>query len=295
VTDFISNITAVADEFEQHFAAHLPAVAGLQGKVIEAMRYTSLGGGKRLRPFFVVQTARMLGYDAPGVWAVASALECVHVYSLVHDDLPCMDDDDVRRGKPTVHKKWDEATAVLAGDALLTHAFDLLARETVHADPLVRLTLIRDLTKASGHDGMIGGQMIDLSMDSLPATEETITRLQDLKTGALIHYGVMAGATLAGADDAARKHLSAYAAHIGLIFQITDDLLDAEGDADTVGKAVQKDDDHGKATFVSILGIDGAKARARDLAEQAAGHLEPFGHKAAPLKSAIDFVLTRNK
>ena len=295
MTDFISNITAVADEFEQHFAAHLPPVAGLQGQVIEAMRYTSLGGGKRLRPFFVVQTARMLGYNGGGVWPAASALECVHVYSLVHDDLPCMDDDDIRRGKPTVHKKWDEATAVLAGDALLTHAFDLLARDAVHPDPLVRLALIRDLTKAAGHDGMIGGQMIDLSMDSLPATEDTITRLQDLKTGALIHYGVMAGATLAGADEDERAHLSAYAAHIGLIFQITDDLLDAEGDADTVGKAVQKDDEHGKATFVSILGIDGAKARAHDLAQAAAAHLKPFGHKAAPLKSAIDFVLTRNK
>ena len=294
MNDFVQNISAIAGQFEQHFEAHLPPVAGLQSKVIEAMRYTSLGGGKRLRPFFVVETARMLGYEAPGVWTVASALECVHVYSLVHDDLPCMDDDDIRRGKPTIHKKWDEATAVLVGDALLTHAFDLLARDAVHPDPLIRLALIRDLTKASGHDGMIGGQMIDLSMDSLPATEATITALQDLKTGALIHYGVMAGATLAGADVDTRAHLSAYAAHIGLIFQITDDLLDAEGDADTVGKAVQKDDDHGKATFVSILGIDGAKARARDLAEQAAEHLLPFGHKAAPLKSAIDFVLNRN-
>ena len=294
MNDFVQNITAMAGQFEQHFEAHLPPVAGLQGKVIEAMRYTSLGGGKRLRPFFVVETARMLGYDGPGVWTAASALECVHVYSLVHDDLPCMDDDDIRRGKPTIHKKWDEATAVLAGDALLTHAFDLLAREAVHPDPLIRLALIRDLAKAAGHDGMIGGQMIDLSMDSLPATEGTITALQDLKTGALIHYGVMAGATLAGADAERRAHLSAYAAHIGLIFQITDDLLDAEGDADTVGKAVQKDDDHGKATFVSILGINGAKARARDLAEQAAEHLTPFGHKAAPLKSAIDFVLNRN-
>lgn len=294
MTDFISNIMALAEEFETHFAEHLPPILGLQGKVIEAMRYTALGGGKRLRPFFVVQTARMLGYNNPGVWLTASALECVHVYSLVHDDLPCMDDDDIRRGKPTVHKKWDEATAVLAGDALLTHAFDLLSRDAVHTDPLVRLALIGDLTRASGHDGMIGGQIIDLSMDSLPADEATITRLQDLKTGALIHYGVMAGATLAGADAQTRAHLSAYAAHIGLIFQITDDLLDVEGDAQTVGKAVQKDDEHGKATFVSILGVDGAKSRARDLAQQAASHLEPFGHKAAPLKSAIDFVLNRN-
>ena len=295
MTDFLSNIEALAAEFEPHLAANLPAPEGLQARVVDAMRYAALGGGKRLRPFFVAATARMLGYDNQGIWLTASALECLHVYSLVHDDLPCMDDDDVRRGKPTVHKAFDEATAVLAGDALLTHAFDLLSREAVHSDPSVRLSLISMLARAGGHNGMIGGQMIDLTMDSHPATIDTITRLQDLKTGALIHYGVMAGATLAGASETEKTQLSSYGAHIGLIFQITDDLLDAEGDPDIMGKAAQKDDDHGKATFVSILGIEGAKDKARELAGHAASQLEPFGHKAAPLRSAIDFVLNRDK
>jgi len=180
VTDFLSNIEALAAEFEPHLAANLPTPEGLQSRVVDAMRYAALGGGKRLRPFFVAATARMLGYDNQGIWLTASALECLHVYSLVHDDLPCMDDDDVRRGKPTVHKAFDEATAVLAGDALLTHAFDLLSREDVHSDPAVRLSLISMLARASGHNGMIGGQMIDLTMDSHPATIDTITRLQDL-------------------------------------------------------------------------------------------------------------------
>ena len=295
MTDFLSHIQTLAAEFEAHLARALPAPQGLQSRVIEAMRYAALGGGKRLRPFFVAQTARMLGYDGEGIWLTASALECLHVYSLVHDDLPCMDDDDVRRGKPTVHRAYDEATAVLAGDGLLTASFEILSREAVHVDPHVRLALISQLAVAAGHSGMIGGQMIDLTMDKRASTLETITQLQDLKTGALMHYAVMAGATLAGATETERKHLSAYGKHVGLIFQITDDVLDAQGDPEIMGKAANKDDSRGKATFVSILGVDGAKARAQELACEAASHLESFGHKAAPLRSAIEFVLSREK
>lgn len=293
MSDFRASLAQIAGEFEDRLAGLLPQPEGLQGRVAEAMRYTALGGGKRLRPFFVVQTARMLGADTDGLWIAACALEAVHVYSLVHDDLPCMDDDDVRRGKPTVHKAWDEATAVLTGDALLTIAFEWMADERVHADPLIRLELIKDLARASGHMGMIGGQMIDLTMDVHPANEATITHLQDLKTGALIHYAVMCGAKLAGATDKQKQDLSRYARHIGLIFQITDDLLDVTGDADTMGKATQKDEGRGKATFVSILGVDGARKRAEDLAGEARAHLSDFGAAADPLRAAIDLVLSR--
>lgn len=294
MTTFREYLKTAAAQFESHLDAQLPAATGLQARVTEAMRYTALGGGKRLRPFFLTQTAQMLGYEHKGIWAAAAALECIHVYSLVHDDLPCMDDDDMRRGKPTVHKAYDEATAVLTGDALLTLAFEIMADEGMHPDPGLRLELIKDLAVASGHNGMIGGQMIDLTMDSHPATVDTVAQLQDLKTGALIHYGVVAGAKMAGASREELSDLSDYAKHIGLIFQITDDLLDVEGDAQTMGKAVGKDEDRGKATFVSILGVDGARQKANELASQASDHLARFGHKAAPLRSAIDFVLERD-
>ncbi len=295
MSDFPTYIGALAADFESHFEGVLPNVTGLESRVIDAMRYAALGGGKRLRPFFVIETAKMLGYEDKGVWDAAAALEAIHVYSLVHDDLPCMDDDDMRRGKPTVHRAYDEATAVLAGDALLTYAFQIMASPKVHPDANVRLELIADLALASGHHGMIGGQMIDLTMDSHPQTQETITRLQDLKTGALIHYGVMAGAKLAGANEAQKTALSTYASHIGLIFQITDDLLDVEGDAQIMGKAAGKDESKGKATFVSILGIEGARKKAHELADEARTQLAPFGDKAAPLLGAIDFVLSRDK
>jgi farnesyl diphosphate synthase len=294
MSDFLSHIKSVANEFEGHLDGALPKPEGATARVAEAMRYSALGGGKRLRPFFVVETARLLGHEGEGIWLAASALECIHVYSLIHDDLPCMDDDDLRRGKPTVHRAYDEATAVLAGDALLTHAFELLARDAVHEDANVRLKLISELAMASGQAGMIGGQMIDLTMSERAADEATITQLQDLKTGALIHYAVMAGAILGGAKIHEKAHLSAYARHIGLIFQITDDLLDATGDADIMGKAAGKDDSRGKATFVSILGIDGARAKAQKLAGEAYVHLESFGPKADALRSAIDFVLERD-
>ncbi|MEE9347943.1 MAG: farnesyl diphosphate synthase [Robiginitomaculum sp.] len=298
MSDFLSHIKSVAREFETHLDAALPKPQGATARVAEAMRYSALGGGKRLRPFFVVETARLFGHEDEGVWLAASALECVHVYSLIHDDLPCMDDDDMRRGKATVHRAFDEATAVLAGDGLLTLAFELLTREAVHADANVRLNLIAKLAMASGHAGMIGGQMIDLTMGlgggTREVSEAVITQLQDLKTGALIHYAVMAGAMLGGANAHEKAHLSAYARHIGLIFQITDDLLDVTGSADIMGKAAGKDEQRGKATFVSILGIDGARRKAQTLANEAHGHLDGFGQKADALRSAIDFVLKRD-
>jgi len=291
--DFPSRLAAIASEMEATLATALPSPVGHQSVIMEAMRYVALGGGKRLRPFLMIETARMLGYSDKGVHIAAAALECLHVYSLVHDDLPCMDDDDLRRGKPTVHKAYDEALAVLAGDALLTYSFDLLARDDVHSDPYVRLALISGLAKAGGTHGMIGGQVIDISVSESDRDEKLITQLQDLKTGALIEYAVTAGATLAGASTEQQTALQNYARDMGLAFQIKDDILDVEGDASVVGKAVGKDENLGKATFVSILGLEGAREKATLLGISAKGHLDPFGKKAETLCDTVDFVLNR--
>jgi len=241
----------------------LPQPDGAQSIIMEAMRYAMMGGGKRLRPFLLVETARLFDVEDDGVWYAALALECVHTYSLVHDDLPCMDDDDLRRGRATVHKQYDEAIGVLSGDGLLTFAFDLLAQKPVHFDPEVRLKLISDMSKAAGHNGMIGGQLIDMQADA--KTEAQITNLQSLKTGALIEYAVMAGATLGLADYGQQDALRGYARDMGLAFQIKDDILDHEGDPDVLGKAARKDESLGKTTFVSILGLEGAREKASDL------------------------------
>ena len=291
--DFPSRLASVAAEMENTLSAVLPAPQGHQSVIMDAMRYAALGGGKRLRPFLMIETARMLGYTDKGVHIAAAALECLHVYSLVHDDLPCMDDDDLRRGKPTVHKAYDEALAVLAGDGLLTHSFELLAREDVHSDPNVRLALISGLAKAGGTYGMIGGQVIDISVSESDRDELLIAQLQNLKTGALIEYAVTAGATLAGANATQHKTLQNYARDMGLAFQIKDDILDVEGDADIVGKAVGKDENLGKATFVSILGLEGARDKAAELGIRAKSHLEPFGKNAQTLCDTVDFVLNR--
>lgn len=292
--DFPTRLAAVAEQMEATLAAVLPAPEGHQSSIMEAMRYAALGGGKRLRPFLMIETARMLGYIDKGVHIAAAALECLHVYSLVHDDLPCMDDDDLRRGKPTVHKAYDEALAVLAGDGLLTHSFELLARDEVHADPRIRLDLIAGLAKAGGTHGMIGGQVIDISVSESDRDEALITQLQDLKTGALIEYAVTTGATLAGATPEQHEALKHYARDIGLAFQIKDDILDVEGDAELVGKAVGKDEDLGKATFVSILGLEGAREKAASLGKRAKSRLDPFGKTAQTLCDTVDFVLERS-
>jgi len=291
--DFPARLAAVAREMEETLGAVLPSPEGHQSIIMEAMRYAALGGGKRLRPFLMIETARMLGYTDKGVHIAAAALECLHVYSLVHDDLPCMDDDDLRRGKPTVHKAYDEALAVLAGDGLLTHSFELLGRDDVHADTAVQLALISGLAKAGGTHGMIGGQVIDISVSESDRDEALITQLQDLKTGALIEYAVTAGATLAGANETQHKALQNYARDMGLAFQIKDDILDVEGDAAILGKAVGKDENLGKATFVSILGLEGAREKAAELGIRAKRHLDPFGKNAQTLCDTVDFVLNR--
>lgn len=292
---FKARLSAVADEMETVLAQVLPEPAEPQARIMDAMAYALLGGGKRLRPFLLVETARMLGADSSGIWKAAAALECVHVYSLIHDDLPCMDNDDLRRGKPTVHKAYDEALAVLAGDALLTLAFEILAGDDIHGDANIRLKLISELAANSGTHGMIGGQVIDIYANLSVQNEELITQLQALKTGALIHYAVIAGGRLAGAGDDDLQNLSRYADALGLAFQIRDDILDVEGDIAVMGKRTNKDVGLGKATFVSIYGLDGAKAKALELGEQAKTALVPYGEKSGILCATVDFVLNRQK
>lgn len=259
----------------------------------QAMRYSSLEGGKRLRPFLVLAGAEIFSIARPAALRVAAAVEMVHCYSLVHDDLPAMDDDDLRRGQLTTHRQFDEATAILAGDALLTMAFEVLAAEETHGDATVRCALIRDLAAAAGPRGMVGGQMLDLLAPELELDVSGITRLQQMKTGRLFTFSAMAGATMAKASANLRHALRAYAHDLGLAFQIVDDLLDAEGDAEDVGKATGKDADRGKATFVSLLGNERAREQAEMLIEQAIQHLEPFQQSADPLRNVARFVLER--
>lgn len=268
-----------------------PGEAGLTA----AMRYAVLGGGKRLRAFLALETARLFGADGPGAERVAAAVECLHAYSLVHDDLPAMDDDDLRRGKPTVHRVWDEATAILAGDALQTLAFEILADPATHAKGEVRARLVLGLARAAGHAGMVGGQAIDLAAAraAAPLGPDEVRRLQALKTGALIAYAAEAGAILAEAPEPDIARIRAYARALGEAFQIADDLLDVTGSEAEVGKRLGKDAAAGKATFVDILGIEGARARAAELAETAAAELAPYGPRAALLAAAARFVVTR--
>lgn len=259
--------------------------------VVKAMRYT-LQGGKRLRAFLVLESAALHGIAQPSALPAAAAVEALHAYSLVHDDLPCMDDDDLRRGQPTIHVKWDEATAVLAGDALQTLAFELCC------DPLLgpadrRVALVAALAKASGAEGMVLGQALDIAAETAPTplSLDEITRLQAGKTGALISFAAEAGAILAGTD---RSALAAYAKALGLAFQIADDILDVTGDAGKAGKKLRKDAHAGKATFVSLLGLDGARKRAHDLVEEAEAALSPYGIAADSLRQAARFVIARD-
>ena len=271
----------------------LPLAEGPERRVHEAMRYASLDGGKRLRPFLVVQSAALFNVSPASALRVGCAVEMVHCYSLIHDDLPCMDDDDLRRGRPTCHRQFDEATALLAGDALLTRAFEVLAAEPTHADPAVRCQLVWELAHASGGQGMVGGQMVDLRAAEFEMDVPAITRLQQMKTGRLIGFSCEAGAVLAKAAPSLRTALKNYAHDLGLAFQIADDLLDVEGDAEQVGKRVGKDADAGKATFVSLLGVERAREQARMLADQACAHLDPFGDKADLLRATARFVVER--
>jgi farnesyl diphosphate synthase len=292
--DFEAALTFAASSTEHTMDRLLPKGDSDEARVFEAMRYSSLGGGKRLRAFFVLAGATLFKVAALPALRTASAIEFLHAYSLIHDDLPAMDDDDLRRGKPSCHKQFDEATAILAGDALQALAFEVLAHEDTHGDASVRAHLVSDLARAAGAHGMVGGQMLDLLAETRPDLSiGTITRLQRLKTGALISFSCTAGAILGKASDPMRNALSAYAHDVGLAFQIADDLLDIEGTAAEIGKTPGKDAAAGKATFVSILGLERARAQADLLARQAAAHLEPFGEAADLLRQAAKFVVAR--
>lgn len=291
--DFEAALASCAADVERMLDRLLPRPDGPEGRVAEAMRYAALGGGKRFRPFLVCQSASLFGVSSEAALRVAAAVECVHIYSLVHDDLPCMDDDDMRHGAPTVHREYDEATAILAGDALLTLAFDILGDPETHERARVRIELVRRLAAAAGAHGMVGGQMIDLASEGRALDMVGVTRLQQLKTGALIAFSCEAGAVLGRASPDALHALHAYAHDLGLAYQIADDLLDAEGDAETMGKAVGKDAEAGKATFVSILGMERARSQARMLADQAIQHLDLFDERADLLREAPRFVITR--
>jgi farnesyl diphosphate synthase len=268
-------------------------------RLLEAMRYASLGGGKRLRPFLVVESAALFNVPRQNSLMAGAALECVHCYSLVHDDLPAMDNDDLRRGRPTAHKAFDEATAILAGDGLLTFAFDILARPETHPDAEVRLKLVLALARASGLGGMVGGQMLDLAAEgrfdapSKPGEQEVKT-LQAMKTGALLRFGCLAGAILGKADHGRWTALDRYGSALGEAFQIADDLLDLEGDPATVGKATGKDAAAHKATQVAVLGAAAARRRLDSLVAEAQAALDPFGGDADVLKAAARFVATRS-
>lgn len=264
-----------------------------QARLIEAMRYAVLGGGKRLRPFLLVESARLFGVAEASAIDAGAALECVHCYSLVHDDLPCMDDDEVRRGRPTAHIAFGEANAILAGDALLTLAFDILSRPSTAEDASIRVELIARLAQAAGTEGMAGGQALDLAAEGQSLGAMEVARMQRMKTGALFTFACAAGAALGRADAMARQALAAYASAFGEAFQLADDLLDAEGDAVAVGKAVAKDASRGKATLVALLGVEAARARLAALVDDAEASLTPFGDRAARLKQAARFVASR--
>lgn len=269
------------------------APASGEAKVMEAMRYSALGGGKRLRPFLTVQTAKLFGVNPDAAIMTAAAIEFVHVYSLIHDDLPAMDNDDFRRGKPSNHKQFGEAAAILAGDALLTYAFEVLANPKVHADAAVRCELIRSVARAAGVRGMVGGQMMDLDAEHKELTVEEVIRLQRLKTGEMFAVSCEAGAILGKAPEQLRARLQRYAHDIGLAFQITDDLLDVESTQSETGKTVRKDKTQGKATLVSMLGIDRAREQANTLAAQALNHLSAFDERADALRELAKFVVNR--
>ena len=282
-------------DVDRVFDAYLPVPDDTRASLIEAMRYACIGGGKRVRPLLLVETASLFGVDRDAAVAAGCAVEAIHAYSLIHDDLPCMDDDELRHGKPTVHKAFDEATAVLAGDSLHALAFDILTRDSVSTDPFVRAELVSVLARASGHDGMAGGQVMDMAADDNAYDLTQITRLQQLKTGALLSASVEMGAALAKVPVEGRSSLRAYARDIGLAFQIADDLLDVEGDEALAGKALRKDEGQGKQTFVTLMGVDKARAQARMLVEQANGHLAPHGQKAEILRELARFIVERDR
>jgi farnesyl diphosphate synthase len=301
-TNFASALARVAEPIET-LLDELLAQEARHGEIarpprlIAAMRHATLGGGKRLRPFLVVETARMLGHQDAAALRAGAAIELLHCYSLVHDDLPAMDDDDLRRGRATVHRAYDEATAILAGDALQTLAFEVLADPATHRDAEVRAHLVLGLARAAGAAGMVGGQMLDLAAEGrygeISAHEMQIRQIDTMKTGAIIAFAVEAGAIIARADDASRSNLLRFGRAIGQAFQIADDLLDREGSAESVGKRTGKDRQHGKATLIDVLGLEAARHECSRLVDEAVAALQPFGDEAATLRQAAHFTATR--
>ena len=294
MTDLKAALSENADAVEKTIDDLLRTGDGPERKLVDAMRYSSLGGGKRIRPFLVIESAKLFEVSPRSALRAAAAVEMVHCYSLVHDDLPAMDDDDLRRGRATCHIEYDEATAILAGDALLTKAFEVLADPATHQDAYVRSELVLALAKAAGDHGMVGGQMLDLVAEDHDLDMPEITRLQRMKTGELIAVSCESGGILGKAMPSARHALHAYAHDIGLAFQIADDLLDIEGSEEEVGKKTGKDEAAGKATFVSLLGVERARDQAELLSRQAMEHLEIFGKKSDLLKELADFIIRRS-
>lgn len=287
-------LARTAMEIDSAFDSLLPVPNDARDGLIEAMRYATIGGGKRIRPLLLMSVADMYGVGSEAGIRAAVAIEAIHVYSLIHDDLPCMDNDGLRHGKPTVHLAYDEATAVLAGDSLIAFAFEVLSDPATSADPFVRVELVRTLSQASGCHGMAGGQMMDLIAETREFNLPTVTRLQQLKTGALLAAAVEMGAILGHVPHEGRTHLRGYARDIGLAFQIADDLLDHEGNEDLAGKAVGKDAKAGKQTFVSLLGADRAREQARMLVEQAISHLDHYGREADLLRALARYIIERD-
>lgn len=290
-------IRRVQSEIDSVFDAILPIPDDTSARLVEAMRYAAIGGGKRVRPLLVCSTAALFGVSRDAALRAGAAIEAIHVYSLIHDDLPCMDNDDLRHGKPTLHKAYDEATALLAGDALHALAFEILADDATSEDPFTRSELILTLGQASGMSGMAGGQMMDMVADEKGVVYDlqAITKLQQLKTGALLAAAVEMGAILGKVPPQARAHLRAYARDIGLAFQIADDLLDVEGDIEKAGKALRKDNEQGKQTFVTLMGVDQARDQARALVDQAVLRLASYGSEADILRALARFIVERDR
>ena len=294
MADIAEQLKATAGAVEQAMQALLPDRTGSEARLYDAMRYGTFNGGKRIRAFLSVAAADMFNVPRAFSLRAAAAIEFMHAFSLVHDDLPCMDDAPLRRGKPTAHLHFDEATALLAGDALQSLAFEILADKQTHLEPAVRCRLVFELAQAIGAGGMAGGQMLDLLAEQQDLAEHDIVRLQNLKTGALIRFSCMAGAILSGATQAQQTALADYANALGLAYQIIDDVLDASADQATLGKPARADQSRGKATFVSLWGLDRARAKAAHLSEDAIRHLQIFGDEAQPLRQIVDFLITRH-
>ena len=293
--DLASETARIAGQVDALFGDYLRDPGDGRDRLFAAMRHAGIGGGKRLRPLLTIAASRLFGIDDEQALRVAAAIEAIHVYSLIHDDLPAMDNDDLRRGKPTVHKAFDEATAVLAGDSLHALAFEILAHEATHKDPYVRSDLVLELSQASGPNGMAGGQMMDLAAEGRSLELPDVTRMQQLKTGALIEYAVEAPCIIIRLAREARTPYRGYARNIGLAFQITDDLIDHSGNEATAGKRTGKDAKAGKATFVSLLGPDRARQQARVLVEQAIDHLSDHGEEADMLRAIARFAIERDR